>query len=89
MPTNMAPTLISVIPHQRPSTVSRGPHNRRRQVAQPVLMQVMAHVIPFHPWLYNRPWRSLDRLARRHDVISPDLQAELYQRSPTTSSGWT
>lgn len=47
-------------------------------------MQVMAHVIPFRPWLYNETVAGpLDRLvAPPYDVISPDLQAELYQRSP-------
>lgn len=43
----------------------------------------MAQVVPFRPWLYNEAVAGpLDRLvAPPYDVISLDLQAELYQRS--------
>ena len=44
----------------------------------------MAHVIPFRPWLYDTSVAGpLDRLvAPPYDVISEDLQTELYQRNP-------
>ncbi|NLE74149.1 MAG: DUF1015 domain-containing protein [Actinobacteria bacterium] len=48
------------------------------------IIQAMAQVIAFRPWLYDTSVAGpLDRLvAPPYDVISPDLQTELYQRSP-------